>query len=180
MISDQATAPTIYLNARTGRTLVDLLTSARNAVKHDPQTAHRCLDRVASILRPLVAVDGPGAGEYALGGLAPWQLRLVYNCITTRLSERITTEELAAITRLSASHFTRAFKASIGCPPHSFILQRRVERAKELMVNSSEPLCQIALTCGLSDQSHLSRIFRTHEGCTPAAWRRINRHPEAA
>ena len=168
------------LSSQARKTLVDLLTRARSAVNDDPDAAHRCLDLVTSMLRPVVAVDEPGAGEFSLGGLAPWQLRLVCKYIDEHLSERITTHQLAAIARLSASHFARAFKASVGCPPHSFLLQRRIERAKALMLNSSEPLCQIAPMCGLSDQSHLSRIFRAHEGATPAAWRRVNQQPQAA
>ena len=169
-----------HLSSDTRQTLVDLLSAARHAVNDDPEAAHRCLDLVTSMLRPVVAVDKPGAGEFSIGGLAPWQLRLVCQYVAEHLSERITTRKLASIARLSPSHFGRAFKASVGCPPHNFILQQRIERAKELMLNSSEPLCQIALTCGLSDQSHLSRTFRAHEGCTPAAWRRVNQQPRAA
>lgn len=167
------------LTSRKRQTLVDLLVAARRAVNDDPEVAHHCLERVTLMLRPLVADDGLGTDEFALGGLAPWQLRLVCNHIADRLAYRITIQELAAIAHLSASHFTRAFKASVGCPPHSFILQQRIERAKELMLQTSEPLCQIALICGLSDQSHLSRTFRMHEGCSPAAWRRVNQMPRA-
>lgn len=181
MIAAQfAEAAAIQLTPRARRALVDLLTSARHAVNDDPEAAHRCLDRITSMLRPVIAVAEQGAGEFALGGLTPWQLRLVSNYVAEHLSDRITTENLASLARLSTSHFSRAFKASVGCPPHTFILQQRIERAKELMLNSPEPLCQIALICGLSDQSHLSRTFRAHEGCTPAAWRRVNRQPEAA
>jgi AraC-like DNA-binding protein len=173
-------AKAAQLTPRARQALVDLLNTARHAVKADPEAAHRCLDRVTSMLRPLFAVNEPGAGEFALGGLTPWQLRLVSEYVADHLSDRITTENLASIAQLSTSHFARAFKASAGYPPHRFIVQQRIEHAKELMLSSSEPLCQIALICGLSDQSHLSRTFRIHEGCTPAAWRRINRQPQAA
>lgn len=163
----------IQLTAQARQELVDLLATARHAVNDDPDVAHRCLDQVASMLRP-------AGSDYAVGGLAPWQLRLVCNYIDEHLSDRITIDELASIARLSRSHFTRAFKASVGWPPHNFILQQRIERAKELMAGSSEPLVQIALICGLADQSHFSRTFRAHAGCSPAAWRRVNRQPEAA
>ena len=175
-----ADASPAELTPQIRRALVDLLTTARHAVNDDPEAAHRCLDRVTSMLRPLVAVDEPGAGEFAMGGLAPWQVRLTTRYVAEHLSDRITVQHLASVARLSDCHFTRAFKVSVGSTPHSFILQQRIERAKELMLNSSEPLCQIALICGLADQSHLSRTFRAIEGCTPAAWRRINRQPQAA
>jgi AraC-like DNA-binding protein len=168
-----AEASPIQLTPQARQELVDLLTTARRAVNDDPDVVHRCLDQVASMLRP-------AGTDYAVGGLAPWQLRLVCNFIDEHLSDRITIEDLASIARLSRSHFTRAFKASVGCPPHNFILQQRIERAKELMLESAEPLVQIALICGLADQSHFSRTFRAHAGCTPAAWRRVNRQPEAA
>jgi AraC-like DNA-binding protein len=166
-------AAPIQLTAQARQELVDLLTTARHAVNDDPESAHRALDQVSSMLRP-------AGSDYSVGGLAPWQLRLVCNFIDEHLSERITIDELASIARLSRSHFTRAFKASVGCPPHNFILQQRMERAKELMRESAEPLVQIALICGLADQSHLSRTFRAHVGCTPAAWRRVNQQPQAA
>lgn len=174
-----ADATPVQLTPQARQALIDLLATARHAVNDDAE-AHRYLDRVTSMLRPVVAVDAPGAGEFAVGGLAPWQLRLVCRHIAENLAERISTQDLATIARLSASHFARAFKASIGCTPHRFILQQRIERAKELMVGSSETLCQIALICGLADQSHLTRTFRAHEGCSPAAWRRVNRQPLAA
>src|SRR5260221_3837087 len=126
-----ADAVTSHLSPEAGQAMVDLLTTLRQAVNDDPEGAHRCLDRVTSMLRPLVAVEEPGAGEYALGGLAPWQLRLVCNYVDQHLSDRILIEDLAVIAQLSVSHFTRAFKASIGCPPHRFILQKRIERAKK-------------------------------------------------
>jgi AraC family transcriptional regulator len=163
----------IQLTARARQELVELLATARHAVNDDPDVAHHCLDRVDSLLRP-------AGSEFAVGGLAPWQLRLVCKYIDEHLSDRITIEDLAAVARLSRSHFTRAFKVSVGSPPHNFILQQRIERAKELMLNSGEPLVQIALICGLADQSHFSRTFRAQAGCTPANWRRVNRQPEAA
>ena len=133
-----AEATPIQLTPQARQELVDLLTTARHAVNDDPETAYRSIDLVASLLRP------SGSG-FAVGGLAPWQLRLVCKHIDENLSDRITIDDLASVARLSRSHFTRAFKASIGCPPHNFILQQRIERAKELMLNSSEPLVQIAL-----------------------------------
>lgn len=175
-----AEAAPVQLTHHACRAMVDILASARHAVSEDPEAVHRCLDRLTSMLRPVVAVDEPGAGEFAVGGLAPWQLRLVCKYVAEHLSERITTQDLASIARLSASHFARAFKASVGCPPHSFILQQRIERAKEMMLDTSEALCQIALDCGLADQSHLTRTFRAYVGCSPAAWRRVNRQPKAA
>jgi AraC-like DNA-binding protein len=66
----------------------------------------------------------------------------------------------------------RAFKESFGCAPHAFLIRRRMERAQGLMLTTDEALGQIALACGLADQSHLTRLFQKWVGESPAAWRR--------
>jgi AraC family transcriptional regulator len=106
------------------------------------------------------------------GGLAPWQILRTEALVERRMEERLTTAELATAVRLSAGYFARAFKRSFGVSPHLYLMKRRVARAKHLMTTTSRPLSEIALSCGLSDQAHLSRIFRQHEGETPNRWRR--------
>jgi AraC family transcriptional regulator len=79
--------------------------------------------------------------------------------------------------KLSTSYFSSAFKTSFGLSPHNYIVAQRVEFAKQLMLNTSAPLCEIALDCGLADQAHLSRVFRRLTGTTPSAWRRFVKQP---
>lgn len=105
-------------------------------------------------------------------GLLPWQTRRLHALVEGRLHEKLTVPAMAAAARRSRGYFSRAFAASFGCPPHSYLQARRVERAKQLMCETSKPLVQIAVACGLSDQAHLCRLFRHHVGCTPSAWRR--------
>jgi AraC-like DNA-binding protein len=88
------------------------------------------------------------------------------------LSSPIHCEDLARLVRLSVSHFMRVFKDSFGCAPHAFLIRRRMERAQGLMLTTDEALGQIALACGLADQSHLTRLFQKWVGESPAAWRR--------
>ncbi len=106
-------------------------------------------------------------------GLADWQIRRVLALIEVKLEAPLRTMQLAASAQLSVAHFCRAFKRSLGQPPHAYIVRRRIERAKRLML-ADEPasLAQIALDCGLSYQAHLSRIFRKFMGEPPGAWRR--------
>jgi AraC-like DNA-binding protein len=106
------------------------------------------------------------------GGLAPWQIRRVSTHIDEHLSQTIQCDDLARLVRLSLSHFMRAFRESFGCPPHTYLMKRRMERAQGLMLTTDIPLGQIALDCGLADQSHLSRLFQKFVGESPAAWRR--------
>jgi transcriptional regulator GlxA family with amidase domain len=108
----------------------------------------------------------------ARGGLAPWQVRKVTSYIDANLDQTIRNDDLAAIVRLNASHFGRAFRNSFGEPPHEYVIRRRVERAQGLMLSTRASLSSIALDCGLADQAHLSRLFRRVVGETPRAWRR--------
>jgi AraC family transcriptional regulator len=108
----------------------------------------------------------------ARGGLAPWQIRRLAIHIEANLHAAITTPALATLVRLSPFHFARAFKRSFGDSPHRYVLRRRMERAQGLMLTTDAPLGQIALDCGLADQSHLTRLFQRFVGESPAAWRR--------
>lgn len=112
------------------------------------------------------------APRRACAGLAPWQQKRVRDLVEERMHESLSVVEMAAAARLSRSFFSRAFSASFGCSPHAYVMDRRIARAKALMQEGDEPLAQIAVACGLSDQAHLSRLFRRHAGMTPSAWRR--------
>jgi AraC family transcriptional regulator len=110
-------------------------------------------------------------------GLVPWQLRRAKELIVARLGEEVDLDEVAAACRLSRSHFGRAFRRSTGRPPHRWIMERRVEMAKGLLAESRMPLAELAVACGFTDQSHLSRVFLQMEGETPGAWRRLHEDP---
>jgi AraC family transcriptional regulator len=116
--------------------------------------------------------DTHDALERCRGGLAPWQVRRVTAHIDEHLSGCIQCEDLSALANLSLSHFMRAFRDSFGCPPHTYLMKRRMQRAQGLMLTTSTSLGQIALECGFADQSHLSRLFQRFVGESPAAWRR--------
>ncbi|WP_343699563.1 AraC family transcriptional regulator [Caulobacter sp.] len=104
--------------------------------------------------------------------LAAWQERKVARHIGEHLDQPITVQHLAALARLSASHFSRRFKASFGLSPRAYVIRSRLKRAQSLMRQSRTPLCDIALDCGFCDQAHMSRLFHTVIGDTPARWRR--------
>ena len=118
--------------------------------------------------------------QVATGGLAPWQVKKVKQYIDERISHGIPLDELAQQVRLSTSYFSAAFKATFGVPPHNYVVSCRVEHAKQRMMTTNAPLCEIALDCGLADQSHLSRVFRRVTGTTPSAWRRYFSRPDGA
>jgi len=124
---------------------------------------------------------GGVAKPASAGSLAPWQVKRVAAHIEANLETSLHALELAAVTRLSVSHFSRAFKVSFGQSPHAYVMVRRTERAKSLILSDKQiPLAEVALSCGLSDQAHLSRVFRNIVGESPAAWRRRNWWPGMA
>ena len=104
-------------------------------------------------------------------GLAPWQIRRAYAFIEAHLDADPSISDLARECRLSASHFARAFRQSVGMTPHHWLMSRRIERAKKFLLEGDLELAQIALACGFVDQSHLTRNFTRHEGYSPGKWR---------
>jgi len=145
-----------------------LLSQARCSISLDPAAADDLLVEATSLL----AGEFAAPGQAAIGGLAPWQVRRVKATVEENLDRKLATSELAAVAGLSTSHFCRAFRKTLGTSPQDYVLGRRVERTKHLMLSTCDPLCEISLTCGFFDQAHLSRAFRRSQGCAPAAWRR--------
>jgi AraC-like DNA-binding protein len=122
---------------------------------------------VARTARP-----GPSRRPAGRSGLAPWQLRRAKEMIRGNLAESTSLQRVAVACNLSASHFIRAFKRSTGVPPHQWLTSERLEKARDLLLNSAMPLVEIAGICGFSDQSHFSRVFGRMVGESPGAWRR--------
>lgn len=109
------------------------------------------------------------------GGLAPWQLRRAKEMLRQNLCDNIQLAEVAQACKISVNHFSRAFKASAGQPPHHWVMTVRIDAARDLLANSHTPLVQVASVCGFADQSHFSRAFARMVGCSPGAWRREHR-----
>ncbi|MEA1674714.1 AraC family transcriptional regulator [Nitrospirillum sp. BR 11163] len=149
-------------------TVARLLEEAMHAVEHDVAQARDRIVKVRDLLlhRP--------QEEAARGGLAPWQARRVAALVERRLDGTLCNEDLAAEAKLSTSHFCAAFRQTFGMSPHAFVVSRRVERAKALMLDTDDALAEIADACGFADQAHLSRLFRQATGSSPASWRRAN------
>jgi AraC-like DNA-binding protein len=109
------------------------------------------------------------------GNLAPWQERRAKELLRANLSGDLSLAELARACRLSSSYFSQAFKQTVGCPPHRWLIIQRVKRAKQLILNTNQSLSEIALATGFADQSHFTRVFAQQVKASPAAWRRVQR-----
>src|SRR5262249_3054148 len=124
-----------------------ILEEVRGALPHDLAAASVSATRLALLLRESITVP-PARPAISKGGLASWQERKVRDYVDSNLDSPILVEDLADIVSLSAAHFCRAFKKSFSATPHAYIVQRRVQRAQELMRSTKSPLSQIALDCG--------------------------------
>ncbi|MCR4523273.1 MULTISPECIES: AraC family transcriptional regulator [Bosea] len=100
------------------------------------------------------------------------QLRTVTDYIAEHAAGTIRLQDLAGLVGLSQSHFSHAFKASTGLPPHQWQLKARIEQGQRLLAAGDRSLTEVAVEAGFSDQAHFTRVFRRMVGETPAAWRR--------
>lgn len=109
------------------------------------------------------------------GGLSSLQMRRATELLEAHLDGDIALQQVAEACELSVSHFARAFKQTFHLPPYRWLIERRVDRARDLMTNSRLPLADIAIRCGFADQSALNRSFKRIHGVTPGTWRRGQR-----
>jgi transcriptional regulator GlxA family with amidase domain len=151
--------------------MAELCSAIRSALDDERSTAEDSLRRAAQILQEM-GDHRTTPPQPVGGGLSPWQVRKVASHVEANLDRTIRNEDLASLVRLNPSHFGRAFRNSFGEPPHEYVIRRRVERAQGLMLSTNASLSDIALDCGLADQSHLTRLFRRIAGESPSAWRR--------
>ena len=97
------------------------------------------------------------------------------NIITHHINKTINMEDLADDLHISYSWFRRMFKHHTGLPPNKYHLQLRINRAKELLCNTNEPIVNISEMTGFSCAYHFMSIFKKHAGVTPTQWRNLSR-----
>jgi AraC family transcriptional regulator len=133
------------------------------------------LQALGHMMRVANARTSVGVGHSS--SLAPWQLRRAMDFMRAHLSGNISLEQLASTCEVSVSYFARGFKNGTGVPPHRWLIEMRIEKAKDFLLNTKASLAEVAVACGFADQCHLTRTFRRATGDTPGAWRceRTNR-----
>ena len=134
-------------------------------VDHLVFAAHAYIARTYGGIRPAPSV--------VRGGLAPWQLNRATEMLKANLDGQIALSQVASECKLSVSHFVRAFKQTVGEPPYRWLLQQRMDAAKELLLCSRLSMVEIALKCGFADQACFIRAFRKLLQATPGEWRRM-------
>ncbi len=94
-------------------------------------------------------------------------MKIVIDYIYENIGEDLKVKDMAGIIGISPFHFSRLFKSYTGSPPHQYIMQVRIERAKEMLLAGTYALSDIAYTLGLSSQSHFNSFFKQYTGQTP-------------
>jgi AraC family transcriptional regulator len=106
--------------------------------------------------------------ELPKGQLSSWQMKQTIEYVHDNLDTALDLTDLAQQANLSAFHFSRLFKRSLGLTPHQYVLRNRVERAKKLLsLTESIALADVGLQAGFYDQAHFSKAFKRVVGLTP-------------
>jgi AraC family transcriptional regulator len=117
------------------------------------------------------AVSKPSL-KFKANGLPKSQLERVIDYMKANLTQDLSILDLATLTNTSESHFSRSFKQSVGITPYQYLMQQRVERAKQLLKRQAISISDIALDCGFANQTHLTKVFRQMTGMTPKAYQK--------
>lgn len=125
---------------------------------------------VVHLMRNYASVHCPAA--CAKDCLTPAQRQRLVDYVEANLQSPLSLERLASEAGLGTWSFTRRFRQSFGCSAHQYLVERRLERARALLLQSAMPLKAIASACGFADQAHLTRVFKERLRTTPAALRR--------
>lgn len=111
--------------------------------------------------------------ENSNGGLSGYKLRHVQEFINENLDEDLSLAEIAEIADLSQFHFARVFRKTTGLTPQQYLMQQRIERAKELLAKNDLPIVEISLRTGFKNQSHFTTLFHKFTKLTPKMWREL-------
>ncbi|WGD29792.1 AraC family transcriptional regulator [Ancylobacter sp. WKF20] len=108
-------------------------------------------------------------------GLPKWRFKRVAAYVEEHLGTSITLADMANAAGLSRMHFAAQFRVLTGLRPHEYLLRQRIERAQQMLVETRDPLVEIALAVGFQTQAHFTTVFRRFVGDTPYQWRAANR-----
>ncbi len=151
-----------------GRRLRDFMTNGRPG----GEIVARSLAVVAVHEALAALADGPYHGGAPLEALEASPLRRALDFIEANIDRDITLNEIADVACKSPFHFARTFKSAIGTTPVAYVIERRIERSKELLTRTDLPISVIATRCGFNSQSHFCRTFRRLAERSPREFRR--------
>lgn len=102
-------------------------------------------------------------------------LRRALNTMQRDYARPLSVEQLAQQSGYSSPHFHEIFHSHLGTTPHEFLIQLRIQKAKEQLVLTNDPVKTIAIECGFSHAAAFSHSFKQRTGMTPGSFRRSHR-----
>ena len=105
------------------------------------------------------------------GGLTPTRLRRVTELVHAKIEDNVSLEDLAHSVQLSTAYFSQMFRKTTGQTPHQFVLQQKVEAAKDMLRRAEARVLDVAVACGFKTQQHFARVFRQICGASPTEYR---------
>jgi AraC family transcriptional regulator len=179
-IADEANASRIRdLSYKPGASLSDVTVSSLGslllpALRHPNQANPLFVDHVLLAFGAHIAQTYGGMRPVRLvqGRLAPWQERRAKEILRAKLQGGVPLKEVARECGLSASHFSHAFRRTLGVAPHNWLIEQRILLSKEKLRDDRLSLAGVAAECGFCDQSHFTQHFTRIVGVSPGAWRR--------
>lgn len=100
------------------------------------------------------------------------RLRKMVHFIQNNYIDKIEVKDIADSASISVRECLRCFKIVVGISPKQYVIDLRLRRAKELLLNTSLSLIEISEECGFQDQSYFTKKFREKVGYSPGKWRK--------
>lgn len=155
-----------YIEAMAARLLKCLEPdSVRNGMYVESLTHQLALHLLSHYASPGIAAD-----KFPTK-LSQSKLRRAIQYIEENLHRELALADIAAALAISPGHFSHAFRHTVGLPPHQYVVQRRIERAKSLLRESDVPIGEVANRIGCSSAGNFSVLFQRATGMTPRDYR---------
>jgi len=114
----------------------------------------------------------PAGSDFARHSISPPRLRRVLDFIESNLSSDIELQDLASVTGSSRFHFSRAFRDATGFPPYRYLIHRRIDAAKAMLLEGELSIAEVAGLCGFNSRTQFAVMFRRVFGTSPSRFRR--------
>lgn len=111
-----------------------------------------------------------GRWSWPKSGQEDKRIELAKEYIQSEYATDISLDQVAAVAGISPFHFLRLFSDQVGIAPHAYLIQARIEQAKQQLSGGAR-LADVAAECGFSDQAHLTRLYKKQYGITPGRYR---------
>ncbi len=152
--------------------ITPLMHVIRRTLRHPSSDARLKIDNLVRALAARILLCERREEPQPVVDLTIRQMRLLRDYLDSNLHREISIEDFASLLGLSRTQFLRRFKAASGTSPHRWVMQARVEKAKQLLSNSDFGMAAVSKLCGFASQSHLSTVFQSFVKMSPSAFRR--------